>query len=265
MYRTLIAGTFAFVAGGQALAADLPAAPPPVRAPAAFVPPPAAYNWSGFYVGVNAGAAWLNQDGVTNSVATTLDPSGLAAGTLIGTGPSTSSTGFAGGGQIGFNYQVNQFVFGAEADIDYLSNKATVNGTEASGAVVYGTNTHQYTMPMFSTVRGRLGFAADNVLLYGTGGLAMGEYDVQRTQVTGFAGTATAGTVENSDNLRLGWTAGAGIEYAFSENWTARVEYLYANLESVTYTFPIANRTAAAPTESVNLVRAGLNFKFGGF
>lgn len=260
-YRTLIAGTFAFVAAGQALAADLPPAPPPVRTPAAYVP--AAYNWGGFYIGLNAGAAWLNQDGITNSVATTLDPT-FPAGTIIGTGPTTSSTGFAGGGQIGFNYQANQLVFGAEADIDYLSNKATVNGTEISGGAVVGTNTHAYTLPIFSTVRGRLGYAANNLLLYGTGGLAIGEYDVQRTQVTGVAGTATAGTVENSDNLRLGWTAGAGVEYAFSENWTARVEYLYANLDSVSYTFPIANRTAAAPTESVNTVRAGLNFKFGG-
>jgi outer membrane immunogenic protein len=141
-------------------------------------------------------------------------------------------------------------VVGAEADADYLSNKSTASGSEVSGGAVVGANKHAYTLPFFSTVRGRIGYAADNLLFYAAGGLAMGEYQVQRTRVTGVAGTAGPGTVENYSDPRFGWTAGGGLEFAFSGNWTARVEYLFADLESVTYTFPIANRIAAAPTET---------------
>jgi outer membrane immunogenic protein len=217
------------------------------------------YNWGGVYIGLNAGGAWVNQNAPVNTVATTLDPL-FPQGFVIPGAVSTSSTGFAGGGQIGANFQINQLVLGIEADADYLSNKTTVTGTDPTGI---NSNQHVFTLPFFSTVRGRIGVAADRVLFYATGGLAMGEYQVQRTQLTGVAGTAVAGTVENYSDLRLGWTGGAGIEVALSDNWTAKVEYLYADLQTLTYTFPISNRTQAAPTESINLVRAGFNFKFG--
>jgi len=262
MKRVLIAGALALIAAEQALAADLPQpAPPPPRAPATYIPAPApVYNWGGIYIGINGGGSWVNQAAPVNTVTTTIDPT-FPQGFVIPGSVSTSSTGFAGGGQIGANFQISQLVLGIEADADYLSNKSTVTGSDPSGT---NSNQHVYTLPFFGTVRGRIGFAADRVLLYGTGGLAMGEYQVQRTQLTGTAGTAVAGTVENYSDLRLGWTAGAGLEVALAENWTARVEYLYANLETETYSFAVSNRTSAAPTESINLVRAGLNLKFGG-
>jgi outer membrane immunogenic protein len=266
MRRIWIAGAFAIAAGGHAFAADLPQpAPPPPRAPAAYVPTVIPiYNWSGFYIGLNAGGSYVTQGAPTNTVATTIDPA-FPAGTAF-TGVSTSSTGFAGGGQIGGNFQTGQFVFGLEADVDYLSNKATVQGTETSAAgVIIGTNQHDFTLDLLSTIRGRVGVAFDRLLVYGTGGFAMGEYQAQRTQLTGVSGTATAGTVETYNDLRLGWAAGGGLEYAVTENVTLRAEYLFADLETLSYTFPIANRTQVVPNEYVSIARGGVNFKFGGF
>jgi outer membrane immunogenic protein len=254
MKRTLFAGAIALTVASPAFAADLPAGPPP-QAPAAYVPVQApVYNWGGVYIGANGGSSYMTQAGTTNTI--------TSSGASVGTGPAISAWGFAAGGQIGANFQMNQIVFGVEADADYLSNSTTVTVTDPSGLA---SASHQFQLDVLSTVRGRLGFAVDRILLYGTGGLAMGEYEVTRTQLTGMAGTATPNTVENVSDLRLGWVAGGGLEWAFSDNWTARAEYLYANLESVTDTYAISNRTQVAPTMGVSMVRAGLNFKFGGF
>jgi outer membrane immunogenic protein len=253
MKRTLFAGAIALTVVSPAFAADLPAGPPP-QAPAAYVPVQApVYNWGGVYIGLNGGSSYMTQAGTTNTI---------TGGASVGTGPAISAWGFAAGGQIGANFQMNQIVFGVEGDADYLSNSTTVTVTDPAGTA---SASHQFQLDVLSTVRGRLGFAVDRILLYGTGGLAMGEYEVTRTQLTGTPGTAVPGTVENVSDLRLGWVAGGGLEWAFSDNWTARAEYLYANLESVTDTYAISNRTQVAPTMGVSMVRAGLNFKFGGF
>jgi len=252
--RIVLAAAVA-LAAGPALAADLPA--PPARAPA-YVPPVAPiYNWSGLYIGANVGAAFDYQGTPNNFVAT-----GPFAGTPTG-GTSHRSTGIAAGGQVGINFQNGPWVFGVEGDADYLSNKATTFGRFTTGA----TNSHVFTLDLLSTVRGRVGYAFDRALLYGTGGFAMGDYSTTRTQLTGIApfGTATPGTAESFSALRLGWTAGGGIEYAIGGNWTVRAEYLFVDLEKLTYTFALANITQAAPNEYVHVVRAGVNFKFGGF
>jgi outer membrane immunogenic protein len=252
----VVAGVIALGAAGPVWAADLPqAAPPPPRAPAVYTPIQQVYNWSGIYFGVNAGAAFVNQPAPSFTV--------VATGAAVpGTTSAASSTGFAGGGQLGFNYQINQIVLGAEADADYLSNKTTINGIQTVGGAVTGTFTHTYQLDLLSTVRGRVGVAFDRSLFYATAGLAMGEFKATRTQNTGVTGAAGPGTNETYSTLRLGWTAGSGYEYAITDNWTARAEYLYASLESITYTFPIAGRTTSAPAESVNVVRAGVNYKF---
>ena len=237
-----------------AFAADLPAPPPQP----AYVPAVApVFTWSGFYIGANVGAAFDYQGAPNNTVAT-----GPLAGTPTG-GTSHRSTGFAAGGQLGFNFQNGPWVFGVEGDADYLSNKATTFGRFSTGA----TNSHVFTLDLLSTVRGRIGYAFDRALFYGTGGFAMGDYSSTRTQLTGIApfGTATPGTAETFSTLRFGWTAGGGIEYAVGDNWTVRAEYLFVDLQPVTYTAPLANIRQAAPDEYVQVVRAGLNFKFGGF
>lgn len=235
-----------------ALAADLPPAPRPAPAyvPAAVL----IYNWSGIYIGGNVGASFDSQGAPNNFVAT-----GPFAGTPTGA-VSHNSTGIAAGGQIGINFQNGPWVFGVEGDADYLSNKATVHGSTA-----LGTDQRVFTLDLLSTVRGRVGYAFDRALFYGTGGFAMGDYSTTRTQLTGVFMGATAGTAETFSTLRLGWTAGGGIEYALGENWTVRAEYLFVDLEKLTYTFPLANVTQATPNEFVHVVRAGVNLKFGGF
>jgi outer membrane immunogenic protein len=253
MKRTLFAGALAITVAGPAFAADLPAAPP-AQAPAAYVPiAPPVYNWSGIYIGANAGGSWFSQ---SNSTFTW---------SLGGTssGQSFNDSGFAAGGQLGANFQSGQFVFGIEGDADYLSNQASVStATDFLG----GATTHTYTLDFLSTVRGRLGFAWDRALIYGTGGLAMADYQIQRTQNT--AGLAAAGTSQTVSDFRIGWAAGAGVEYAFTDMVTARVEYLVAGLESATTTYNFGGNgtvTQNSPTAYVNIVRGGLNFKFGGF
>ncbi|MGH6670968.1 MAG: outer membrane protein [Xanthobacteraceae bacterium] len=256
MTRMLFVGAIALVGASPAFAADLPAPYAPPQAPAAYAPPPA-FNWGGIYIGINGGGSWVSQ-GNTNFTCT--GPGCLAA-TKTSSGQSFNNGGFGGGGQIGFNYQTGQVVFGLEADADYLSNKSSVTGTDFAG----GNVTHAYSTDFLSTVRGRLGFAWDRALIYGTGGLAMADYQVQRTQNTApFGGLAAAGTSQNVSNFRLGWAAGAGVEYAFTDSITGRVEYLVAGLESVNdaYNFTGATVTANSPTEYINMVRAGLNFKF---
>lgn len=260
MKRTLFAGAIAVTVASPALAADLPVAPP--RAPATYVPVVApVYNWSGVYVGINAGGSWVSQ-GNTNYTCTVVGAGVCLAATS--SGQSFNNSGFTGGGQLGVNFQSSQWVFGIEGDAEYLSNKSTVS-TTADFASLTGANTHAFTTDFLSTVRGRLGFAWDRALIYGTGGLAMAEYQVKRTQVA--TGLAAAGTTQTVNNFRFGWAAGAGLEYAFSDMITGRVEYLVAGLQSVndTYSFATATVTGASPTEYINIVRGGLNFKFGGF
>jgi outer membrane immunogenic protein len=187
MKKFVLVGAFALLAGGQALAADLPPpmAPPP-RAPAAYAPAPVPYfSWTGIYIGLNAGYGF----------GTVKNDSFLG----VPTG-NYNTTGFVGGGTIGGNYQFNSFVVGIEADGDYNGLSGTVPLSGAS-----------FTSTYLATVRGRAGFAWDRVLFYGTaGGAATNAKD-------SIFGTANS----------FGWTAGGGVEYAFLPNWTAKAEYLY--------------------------------------
>jgi outer membrane immunogenic protein len=259
MKRTLFAGAVALTVASPAFAADLPAGPPP-QAPAAYVPVQApVYNWGGVYIGLNAGGSWMSQGNGSSTCV------GVACVTGTSTGQSFSNSGFTGGGQIGANFQSGQFVFGVEADAEYLSNQSAVaTATDFSG-IAGSSTTHTFSTDFLSTVRGRLGFAWDRTLLYGTGGLAMADYQVQRTQ--NGLGLAAASATQTVSNFRIGWAAGAGVEYAFTDNISGRVEYLVAGLESASdnYSFAGATVTTNSPTEYINIVRGGLNFKFGGF
>ena len=155
-------------------------------------------------------------------------------------------------GTLGANFQSGAFVFGVEGDWDYsaINTGTTSSICTFSGNCQTGNN-------WLATARGRAGYAADRVLLYAAAGSAFA--NVQ----TNFNGTTTSHT-------QSGWTAGAGIEWAFADNWTAKVEYLYVNLGngSVTCVSPACLAFAGAPIPvsvglTENLARAGVNFKFG--
>ncbi len=230
----LLAGVFALAAGGQALAADLPEAeppPPPPRAPATYTPvaPPAFYNWSGFYLGVNGGYGFGTSDwtgGVTSSGSFTAD-------------------GFLAGGTLGANYQIGAFVVGLEVDGDY----STVAGNLPTSFCPNGSCSTK--TEWLGTARGRVGYAFDRILLYVTGGGAYGNIE------------AIANGVSNN-NTEFGWTAGAGIEAALAYNLTVKVEYLYVDLGNGSCTTACGSPPSATQSVSLteSLVRAGLNYKF---
>jgi outer membrane immunogenic protein len=230
MKRMLIAGALALAAAGQAFAADLPMPGPPVP-PAAYMPVMPLYNWTGIYLGVNGGY------GFGQSNWTAPPPTGS-------TGNFSTGGGLVGG-TIGANYQWGQFVLGIEADGDWQNVNGSVGCSTPGGFPV----SCQTQSDWLATVRGRAGYAWDRVLFYGTGGAAFA--NVQ-------AGSANTGSFDTG--TQMGWTAGAGIEYAFMPNLTGKVEYLYVDLGNLSCNVNCAAGTSVTFTE--NIVRAGINYKF---
>lgn len=218
MKKVLLTGVALFALGvASASAADLPRQMP-AKAPA-YVPPPL-YNWTGFYVGINGGGGFGRSD---------------FSGAFT-TGSFDTSGGLFGG-TLGYNWQMNQVVFGLEGDIDW----SNIRGSAACGGTSCETKNE-----WLGTVRGRLGYTGlwDRVMPYITGGLAVGNI---KADIAG---------VGSSNETKAGWTIGGGVEAALAGPWTAKVEYLYVDLgEGST----IAGSDASFKT---NIVRAGLNYRF---
>jgi outer membrane immunogenic protein len=191
-----------------ALVTSAAAADLPYRQPYTVNQPLNAYSWAGPYLGANLGYAWGS---VENS--------------------ATKPDGVFGGAQAGYNWQNGQFVFGLEGDIQ----ASAADDTFAPW---------KFSNPWFGTVRGRLGYAFNNVLVYGTGGLAFGELRAE-----------TFGLSESHTNA--GWTLGVGAEFGIYQNWTAKVEYLYVDLASSNFSI-----TTAPNSYQFGLVRAGVNYHF---
>jgi outer membrane immunogenic protein len=244
----LIAGAFALVGAGEALAADLPpAAPPPAKAPVAYAPPPA-YNWSGFYIGGNLGAAWTGGN--------FSDPAGNTF-----TGGGTSTTQFVGGGQVGANYEFwGGAVIGVEGDFEWLPN--TSNTSNSITDTFGNTDSLTANNRWLTTLTGRLGYAFDRVLVYAKGG---GAWVGSSTPTITINGVPFSTTI----NSNWGWTAGAGVEWAFAGTWSVRAEYDYVGLQSQSFTVPataplgIAGDVFTGNNRNIQLFLAGLNFKFG--
>jgi outer membrane immunogenic protein len=230
---------------GPALAADLPPAAPQ-RAPATYVPAVLpVYNWSGFYIGINGGWGWASGT-ITDTIT-----SGPLAG-LIGTSSGNINGGIFGG-QIGANYQIDAFVLGIEGDWDWSGQQRT----DTFGCGVGCTVSENIKIGWIATIRGRIGYAMDRVLIYATGGAAF-THTSDNVTLTG------TGTIFNESSTNTGWTIGGGVEGAFAENWTARVEYLYVGTNvGQSGAIPVVGGTI---TEAGNihdsLIRAGINFKF---
>jgi outer membrane immunogenic protein len=263
--RLLLTSVSALAIGGTAMAADLPSAR---YAPVAPIVP--VFTWTGFYIGVNAGVAF----GDENNDSIFIPPGTFGPGTgnffVAGVGNNNDAV-FTGGGQIGYNYQAGAWVFGIEADLQWadLGN----NNNNAFGVAVVGlpagfvfANTNS-GLEWWGTVRGRLGFAWDRALLYGTGGFAYGG-----------GGNSNCGGVGFScggDDTRTGWVVGGGLEYAFTNNWTFKVEGLYVNLDSGNSNNGLVGFVGGVPVflppgfafnndneQAFGVVRVGLNYKF---
>ncbi len=245
MKRFLVAGALALATAGQALAADLPQP----QAPAVYVPTVApVYNWGGIYFGGNAGYGFGSSEWS--------DPNNA-----FGNTGTFSVTGFLIGPTIGVNFQTDAFVFGIEADADasWLDGKSS--SPYCGVAIGFPAGSQCETKNTWvGTVRGRVGYAADRVLFYATGGGAFGNIE----------SGANGGLVSTT---KVGWTAGAGIEAAFADNWTARIEYLYVALQNGSCNTATGNpcgvdflTTGLPATQAVkfdaSLIRLGVDYKF---
>jgi outer membrane immunogenic protein len=262
MKKIMIVAIAALAGSAGANAADMARAY--TKAPAPVIAP--VYNWTGWYVGVNVGGAWSKDDTTWSANPAAFGPGFTPVLNASGTG-AINATGVTAGGQAGFNYQVSpMWLLGIEADIAYtdLSKARTVlvppPGTP--GTLVTST----FESKWLATVRGRAGIiAAPGLLLYGTGGVAFA--DVKTTDFAFFAFDGSTNAASAS-TTRTGWTAGGGAEWGFSSNWSAKVEYLYVDLGSVNYTS--LNTLIATATINhdhritENIVRVGLNYRFGG-
>ena len=232
MKRALLTGVGLLalaLAAQPALAADLPLM---TKAPPR---PLAVYNWTGFYAGAHLGGGWGDKDWVA-----------------VGVGPlgSHDISGFIGGGQIGFNYQIGAWVFGVEGDI----SGTTLKG-EHVDTTFFGNNITE--VEWFGTITGRVGYAWDRALLYVKGG---GAWVRDKYTITD-AGLFFAGAATTKD----GWTIGAGLEYAFAPRWSAKIEYNYLDFgsETVTFTTGGGGTFLREVDQQIHAVKAGLNYRLG--
>ena len=228
----LLLASVSFCAVQSAGAADLPARAPIYKAP----PVPMAFSWTGCYLGGNVGGLWLKGDWT--------DPTGLESG-------SHTASGVTAGGQVGCNYQTGPWVFGVEG----MFNWADASGDSTSNL---GTGLHTDTN-WLANVTGRVGYAFDRNLLYVKGGGAWIDQSNSATTVGGVL-------FNTGDYTRSGWTVGAGWEYAFAPNWSAKIEYNYMDFgnKSPTFTSAAGATTAFNIDQTAHLALFGLNYRFGG-
>lgn len=243
----------AVLAGAPASAADMPV---PVKAPVAPVAV-AIFNWTGIYIGAHAGGAWFDKDWFIPNTPTNIAGGCPAGGCGVPGGGHTGSSWLAGG-QVGFNYQVNQWVLGVEAQF---------SATKIKGSHVdpfLGIISHHSETDFIATVAGRLGIAWDRALLYVKGGGAWAHDKF-------FNGnTAIAPEVQSTTQTRWGWMVGGGGEYALSANWSIKLEYNYLDFGDRRATLqPTAACPGCLPFEydidqTIHIVKAGINYRFGG-
>ena len=209
MKKTNLALILALTVAGVALSAGAATAADIMRGPTPYYSaPPSLYNWRGAYLGLNGGYQWGK---ITNSA---LEPSG-----------------FLGGVQGGYNWQFGAFVIGGETDIQ-------LSGADDTFAP------WKFSNPWFGTLRARAGYALNNILLYGTFGLAYGGIDGQ------------LGTIEETQT-HVGWTGGLGMEIGLTPNWSAKAEYLYMDLGNRPYAI-----TGGSNGFESNILRFGINYRF---
>jgi outer membrane immunogenic protein len=261
-FQCAILATAAVGFASHAFAADMPVKAPVYKAPVAV----AAYNWSGCYVGGNAGYGKSD-----SSAASVLGGSFLTAPLAAfyqANYPGSVSNGgssFTGGGQLGCNWQISSIVLGIEGDVNSLNTNATSVVNQSATVFPGAVRSVSQSDGWFETLRGRLGVAFDRAFIYGTGGLAWG-HSTSSAIYTGYALYSWSGASSDSN---VGWTAGGGLEYALTNNWSIKGEYLYVDLGSRTYalangpTNPIPGFTISAnETDHFQVVRFGANYKF---
>jgi len=280
-----VVGSALFTGIATAGAADMRVKALPMAAP------PPAFSWTGFYIGANVGGAWTPDTGSSEfgplfppfavlppiTPVFTVIPGQLAS--LTGGG---SQSGVIGGGQIGYNWQVQQFVLGVEADVVGTDLKgSSASATRSFGPPILPITVTQTVTVDFGRIdwmasfRGRLGFAVDRVLFYGTGGAAVAEFGGARATVVNGPGIGLpAGTFTSTsggNTTRWGWTVGGGIEWAFNQNWSLAGEYRHTDFgnRGTTVNIPDGLGGTFAPVAAnarltVDQATARINYRFGG-
>ena len=223
-------------------AADVYARPRYAPPPPVYAPPP--FSWTGFYLGGNIGGAWANRD-VTDTF-------------FLGDFGNGNNNGvFIGGGQVGYNWQVGYAVLGIEADFDGAANN---NNTRTVGIVQVTSNNRWIT-----TLAARFGLTNGPWLFYGkAGGGWVGSEDFTVTNLT------TGASFTASNNSNSGFLVGAGIEWAFAPNWSAKLEYNYLGLDDRTFVVPagtvpplfLAGETFTQSNRNIQMVKVGINYRF---
>jgi outer membrane immunogenic protein len=267
MKRLLLAGLAFSALIMPAMAADMPLKAPP--------PPP---TWTGLYWGVNAGWIGGSQYNITNT-GTDTGPLGLGTFLRIGAIPGSipvSHSGIIGGGQIGYNWQLDpSWVWGVEADFQGTTTNGSAGSVVMVGPPFAGagslTTVYKYELDDIGTVRARLGWlSSPSLLWYGTGGLAYGQTKLNTsaqcaTCVVPFQNESTTATY--STHTTAGWTVGAGVEWKLTPVWSVKAEYLYAELggqsNTIVYTYGpfTSSLTSTVQREKDNIVRFGVNYK----
>ncbi len=281
------------LAAGSAMAADLPSRK---EAPVYVPPPPPPPMWTGFYAGLNIGGGWGDNNG-SSGYSAYYDPRYRIGSTPTcntnwninhnnnnnncswrnrnqALGPANlfflpngntlgSPGGVVGGAQVGYNFQFNQFLIGAETDFQGTSLSGGGNNAPQTLFPAYYNNGGSFgnnnylvpigaitganiSLPWFGTVRGRVGYLfTPTFLVYGTAGFAYGQVDAW-----GF------------NNTRTGWTAGGGVEWMFAPNWSAKLEYLYADLSGGGVTGGFSWNYGYNFHPQINIARVGVNYHF---
>lgn len=227
-------------------AADMPMKAPPVAA--------AVYGWTGFYLGGEVGGGW------SRSTATNINPiGGFPAGFVNG---PIDMSGVLGGGYAGYNYQINNIVLGIDGYYDGAG--LTGSGTDVSPTTGNISNKNE-KMKWDAAITGRLGLAANNWLFFVKGGWAWAGFSGNSVSVT--AGGALVGSGTSSDT-RNGGTVGVGVEYGFTPQWSAKLEYDYVKFQTASYTSSnvsaagVPSTPAHTATSDLNELKAGLAYRF---
>jgi outer membrane immunogenic protein len=227
--KRVLSSSVGFLLGAwaaSAAAADLPRrAEMPTRAPAYMA---TVYNWTGLYLGLNGGGAWGNSRWDS--------PSGLSTGDF-------KVSGGLIGGTLGYNWQSGPAVFGLETDVAW----SNIDGNTAANCLPNCKTSNNW----LGTTRGRLGYGADRWMPFVTAGVAYGDVEA------GFQG------FNKESETKVGWTAGAGLEFALASNWTAKAEYLFVDLGKMSCGSGSCGFPAPTDVEfTANVVRGGVNVRF---
>lgn len=242
--QTRVLAIVVAIASSAVASSAIPAGAADMRMPAPIAVPPS-FSWNGFYLGAHGGHGWGH------------------ARPAVAETPTQHPDGWFGGVQAGVNHQfASNVVLGAEVDVSF----GRLTDSVTDGPFLTQTSKIDH----FGTARLRLGYGFDRVLPYVTGGIAWVHGEGGMSCASGapvFSICGATGPFALTDTTTsVGWTVGGGIEYAFADNWSAKAEYLYADLGNTTlsFTLPVAGLVSGDVSQTLNVVRIGVNYRFGG-